>query len=101
MKAWAELQMWLIMNVGSKEADACSQIVARMIQEIRENSADAKMRSELEAQIDTMTGMLREALDGMQGSLGLCTKRQLIEQIGAIVGAHPKVTDIGLVRARG
>jgi hypothetical protein len=30
-KAWNELQAWLMMNVGSREADQCLAIVARII----------------------------------------------------------------------
>jgi hypothetical protein len=33
MTAWDELQEWLMMNVGSKEADECLAIVARILAE--------------------------------------------------------------------
>jgi hypothetical protein len=31
MTAWDELQQWLMLHVGSKEADECSEIVKRII----------------------------------------------------------------------
>jgi hypothetical protein len=30
-KAWGELQAWLMMNVGSREAEQCLAIVAKII----------------------------------------------------------------------
>lgn len=33
MTAWDELQEWLMLNVGSKEAEQCSEIVLRIIAE--------------------------------------------------------------------
>ncbi len=33
MKAWDELQQWLVMNVGSKEADECLEIARRLVLE--------------------------------------------------------------------
>lgn len=33
MTAWDELQQWLMMNVGSKEAEECLAIVVKVIAE--------------------------------------------------------------------
>jgi hypothetical protein len=31
MTAWDELQQWLMLNVGSRESDECSEIVKRIV----------------------------------------------------------------------
>lgn len=33
MTAWDELQQWLMMNVGSKKAEECSDVVKRVVAE--------------------------------------------------------------------
>ncbi len=40
MTAWDELQQWLMMNVGSKQADECLALVEKVIVERRLASGD-------------------------------------------------------------
>ena len=44
MNAWDELQQWLIMSVGSKQAEQCLAIVERVIVERAEQHASKTIR---------------------------------------------------------